>query len=169
MSGEIGLGTIVGTVGVVSKRSLPTQAPLADEIPLEEGEKSEVVQKEEGGEKEEADSAPLMDKFRKLGKEIQEEITALMNKEKKKPHADCHDKDEAMTPLSKEVKVSTTTDREDAAAVPLEKEEKMHSSLSTSIEHTDSVVMANDADRALKARTLAVLAVGIATVCVSYL
>ncbi|KIW33869.1 uncharacterized protein PV07_00684 [Cladophialophora immunda] len=96
-AGTIGLGTISGTVGQVrSKRSLPTQAPLAGEKPVQEGSVDEDVR--------------------------------------------------SPTP--------THTD-----AVPLAGEQKA----------ADSPAYANDARRALQAGTLAVLAVGIATMCVSYL
>lgn len=72
-AGTIGLGTIQGEIGVVkTKRSLPTQAPLApspDPTPSEKAPEDE--------------SSTLMDKLRKAGKEVQDEVEELLNKVKK--------------------------------------------------------------------------------------
>lgn len=70
-SGEIGLGTIKGTIGVVkSKRGLPTQAPLA-----EGGARMDAENAEQAG-------FPLMEKPRQAGTNIKAEVVALMSKEK---------------------------------------------------------------------------------------
>ncbi|EXJ94249.1 hypothetical protein A1O1_02642 [Capronia coronata CBS 617.96] len=150
-AGEIGLGTIQGTVGVVkTKRSLPTQVPLGQAVEnLHEEEK----------EQEEDLVHPLLSKLKKAGKEIHDEIVALLNKQKKKPIAVEHEQ------LEKEVKMHSSApviseEAEQNDVVPLEKEQKKPS--------TQSATAANDA-RILEAGTLAVLAVGVATLCMSYL
>ncbi|KIY01338.1 uncharacterized protein Z520_02890 [Fonsecaea multimorphosa CBS 102226] len=138
-AGTIGLGTISGTVGQVrSKRSLPTQAPLAEDNPLKEG--SETSNAGSGPVQE---TASWTEKLRQMGKGWME---LLSTEEVDKPTSD----QEEVVPLldgGVELPVAAHLD-----SVPLR-----------------PLPIANDAGRVFQAGTLAVLAVGIATMCVAYL
>ncbi|EXJ75045.1 uncharacterized protein A1O5_01741 [Cladophialophora psammophila CBS 110553] len=144
--GTIGLGTISGTVGQVrSKRSLPTQAPLAEGHTMKEGS-GNTNERHTGG----PETTPWMEKLKKAGKEMME---LLSNKEMGKPTMG---QEEHAVLLDEGAELSATTYVD---ALPPEKEQ----------EEADSLLATNDARRAAHAGTLAVLAVGIATMCVSHL
>ncbi|EXJ84536.1 hypothetical protein A1O3_05205 [Capronia epimyces CBS 606.96] len=162
--GEIGLGTIQGTIGVVkSKRSLPTQAPLGEpfaKAPLEE-HAANPHEEEKDEEQPEDPSHPLLNKLKKAGKEIQEEIVALLNKQKKPALlADAQPKKDDEVPLS------PAAFKEEEGVAPLEKEQKKPGTQADTT--ADTTAKASDG-RPLKAGILAVLAMGVATVCVTYL
>lgn len=136
-AGTIGLGTIVGEIGVVkTKRSLPTQAPLADspdpsptvkspdneDIPLLEKLRKAGKEIQEEVEdllnkvkKPSFEGNTLMDKLRKAGKEIQGEVEELLNKVKK-PASE--NDEESSLPLRKELKVSTSGSATSKIPVP---------------------------------------------------
>ncbi|KEF55432.1 uncharacterized protein A1O9_08182 [Exophiala aquamarina CBS 119918] len=152
-AGTIGLGTIQGEIGVVkTKRSLPTQALLgnsADSTPTENAPVSS--------------SIPLLDKLRKAGQEIEEEIEELLNKMK---IPGTHKEEDLSVPLGKEVRLPNTgssdvkepfnfaeSEEDDDDATPLLPELRVHES---------------DA-RILKAGSLAVLAITIGTLCANCL
>ncbi|OAP57434.1 hypothetical protein AYL99_08172 [Fonsecaea erecta] len=144
-AGTIGLGTIQGTVGQVrSKRSLPTQAPLAgDKIVKEGGENTNGESGHVQG------TTSWTERLKKIGKEWMEQLSTENGEEPTK------EQEEHAVLLDEAVELSTPTP---LVAVPLENKQK-----------ADSRAIANDAGRALQAGTLAILAVGIATMCVSYL
>lgn len=160
--GTIGLGTIQGEIGVVkTKRSLPTQAPLAADVTSGGG----LVQS--GHTKENSEPVPLMDKLRKAGKTIQDELSALLKKEKKQPMEMLRvgEDEQEMASLSKETKTSplASEDNDDSTALtPLQREQKKTGA------STHSSVVANDAP-VFQAGSLIVLAVSIATLCANYL
>ncbi|KIX04467.1 uncharacterized protein Z518_05335 [Rhinocladiella mackenziei CBS 650.93] len=154
-AGEIGLGTIQGTIGVVkTKRSLPTQAPLGDGVANSGYMVNEETEKAKP-------TVPLMDKLRKVAQDIESEITTLLDKVKR-PAAE--DEEESSVPLAKEVKLPATSEEEDNQMLPLEREEKKPSTHS----HEQSKIVANSAC-IVKAGTLPVLAITIGCMCFSYL
>jgi len=153
-AGTIGLGTIKGEIGVVkTKRSLPTQAPLGgspDSTPT--------------GDAPVSSSVPLLDKLRKAGKEIQEEVEELFNKIKT-PAAEKDD--DSNVPLGKEVRLPTTDS--------IESKESFNFADSEDEEVDDVTHLLpelrtheNDA-RVLKAGSLAVIVGTIGTLCVTCL
>ncbi|KIW98113.1 uncharacterized protein Z519_01697 [Cladophialophora bantiana CBS 173.52] len=144
--GTIGLGTISGTVGQVrSKRSLPTQAPLAQGYTVKEGN-GNANERHAGGQ----ENTSWMEKLKKAGKEMME---LLSNKETEKPTMQ---QEEHGVLLDEDAELPATTYVD--AVLPEKEQEK-----------ADLLLATNDARRAVHAGTLAVLAVGIATICVSYL
>ncbi len=151
-SGEIGLGTITGTIGVVkTKRSLPTQAPMAEKGP-ETGDKNEDTE----------DSTtslhPFLSKLKGAAQHLKDELVALMDKEDHNSSTGDVKVEMIQAPNSDESSRSSTA--EDSTIVD--------SSEEAGKAYTKSVLK-NDAGRALRAGTLAVLAVGLATTCATYL
>ncbi|KAJ4509766.1 hypothetical protein HRR83_006912 [Exophiala dermatitidis] len=146
-AGEIGLGTIQGTIGVVRtdrKRSLPTQAPLgelpalesASEPPAAETTQSLDDQREEQqGHQKSDDGHAYSSKLSKVGSSIQHELAEWLKFAKQQ-------KDKA----EKEVKKPCAKCGMD----------------------TDEDAVSNDA-HILKAGTVAALAVGVATLGLAYL
>lgn len=151
-AGTIGLGTIQGEIGVVkTKRSLPTQAPLgasADSTPTENAPVSS--------------SIPLLDKLRKAGKEIQEEVEELLNK-MKKPTTE--KEEDLSVPLGKEVRLPTTDSAEAKEPFDFADSEE-----DNDVTHLLPELRIYESDaRVLKAGSLAVLAVTLGALCVNYL
>lgn len=165
-AGTIGLGTIQGEIGVVkTKRSLPTQAPLgaSPDSPPTAGAP-------------ESDSIPLLDKLRKMGKEIQEEVEELLNKVK----IPALEKDKDLSvPLGKESRLPTigSSESNDPFSFVGSDETSDHLSSgggSAADEEEPTYLLPemrvhdNDA-RVLKTGSLAVIAVTIGTLCANYL
>ncbi|OAL23734.1 hypothetical protein AYO20_10939 [Fonsecaea nubica] len=143
VAGTIGLGTISGTVGQVrTKRSLPTQAPLAEDKSVKDGSANA------NGLVEETES--WTEKLKSVGKEW---IELLPKGKVEKPTVS---EEGLANTLDEEIDIPITIHVD---AVPLENEQKK----------APSPTFANDARRVVQAGTLALLAVGIATMCVSYL
>jgi len=144
-AGEIGLGTITGTIGVVrSKRSLPTQAPLADNG-LEGDEKDEAG---------ETLPSPFLAKLKGAAKHLKDELVALMDKEHETTPAE-----DVKTNNSEGESLSSTADE---ITIDVDSSEQARKPCAKS-------AVKNDAGRALKAGSLALLAVGLATTCATYL
>ncbi|KAL2426238.1 hypothetical protein ABEF95_001382 [Exophiala dermatitidis] len=149
-AGEIGLGTIQGTIGVIRtdrKRSLPTQAPLGELPSSLAGEAEESASKspaaepvqslDEPKEQEQRndDSHAYSSKLRKIGSSIQHEFAELLKFAKQQ-------KDK----VEKEVKKPCAKSRM----------------------NTEADAASNDA-RMLKTGTLAALALGVVTLGLAYL
>lgn len=165
-AGEIGLGTIQGTVGVVrtnSKRSLPTQAPLGEPVsvpvtakepevetqgPAEEPQRQETEIRTETGQT----FCSSLKKLRTVGNEIMALLSRPQHLEKQGKLAPS-----SPSPVNVE---------EQDSVVPVANEQKKHGA--DAITKAKSTVDASDA-RVLKAGTLTVFAVGVAAMCINHL
>ncbi|KAK5060126.1 hypothetical protein LTR84_010010 [Exophiala bonariae] len=199
-AGTIGLGTIVGEIGVVkTKRSLPTQAPLAESpdpsptakspeaenIPLLE--KLRKAGKEMQAEVEELlnkvkkpafEGNTLMDKLRKAGKEVQEEVEELLNKVKK-PAGEKNE--DSSLPLEKEFRSPTSASSTSKVPIPFGtpsgseevSTEPFHFNSGSENKGASNLLpeerIHGNDARVLKAGSLAIIAVTIGTLCVNYL
>lgn len=97
LAGSIGLGTITGEIGVVkTKRSLPTQVPLAsspdttptEKVPVHESTEDQLLQLlhklRKAGQEATGEFSTLVAKVKKPSlKEVEDEITSLLHKIKK--------------------------------------------------------------------------------------